>query len=129
MRALSSLVLTTTYVVTTILIWRSSSKVVEEQREARAQDRQPLITADLEVDGERHLAHFVLRNVGAGIARAVRFKIDPPFENPKKPQLGLTSDKPFVQRGVPIMVAGKEIRTLVGVFGDWGGSHRAQTPG
>ena len=80
-----------------------------------------MITADLEVDGERHLAHFVLRNVGAGIARAVRFKIDPPFENPKKPQLGLTSDKPFVQRGVPIMVAGKEIRTLVGVFGDWGG--------
>lgn len=110
---------TAAYTFVTWRIVRATRLSVEEQQLTRRAQYRPVVWADIDIDAERHVAFFVLSNTGASTARNVRFAIDPPFINPANPELSLSNDLPLMRRGIDVMVPGKALRTLVGVYGDF----------
>lgn len=117
--------LTFAYCVLTFAIVVVTGFNVREQRIAREMANRPYVTADTEYDSERGLTWFVLRNVGRSAARDVMLAIDPPFENPNHDIFNLERLE-VIKRGSPVMVPGKEFRTLMGVLGDFGGDWTEQ---
>lgn len=108
------------YTAGTLAVVIVSTWAVLEQRKLRRAQFRPIVTADMELDGERHVAFFYLRNVGTATARDVRISIDPPLENPNNPELSVTPElHPWLARGLPVMVPGKQIRTLMAIYGDY----------
>lgn len=110
---------TTVYTFVTWRIVRATRKSVDEQRLMRTAQFRPHVWADLDVDGERHVVHFVLSNTGHSTAYNVRIVIDPPFSNANNPELSLTDGVTLIERGIDVMVPGKTLSTLIGVFGDF----------
>jgi hypothetical protein len=112
--------LTLAYVVATFMLVFITLRALGEDRRRQRQAIAPLVVADLEFDGERHTAHFVLRNAGLTTALDVALTVSPPLVNPVHPQLNLDASNALIRKGVPAMAPGKELRLLVGTFGNWG---------
>lgn len=84
--------------------WQAS-----EARKLRLERSRPFVILDLEV--HQTIAEFRITNIGATLARNIRFEFDPPLKSTRDDHPGSTSlaDLNLFAKGIPSLPPGKEI--------------------
>ena len=90
----------------------ATEQSVTEMKETRDQQTRPYVIAYFMVKEGTGLIYLILKNIGQGVARNVRFSFDPPLITSSETINQMLAKMSFVTEGIQSMPPGYELKTL-----------------